>query len=143
MSMAGSNPWHRLLPLYSSGWMGKMEFFLMQLNLEEHSDSGWNLAPKSCLKASKVARLNGSEGFKPRQCFLTAWSHVNHAGLAPSQIRAVVCNRLPIAAEWAFLPSPSFVFLPQIQLGTVKIALAHWFFTPVTKSLFMLVRRSA
>lgn len=116
----------------------------MQLKLEEYSDSSWNLARKSCLKVSKVARFNGSEGFKPRQCFLTTWSHVYHAGLAPSQIRAVVCNRLPIAAEWAFLPSPScFVFFLQIQLGTAKIDLAHCFFTPVTKSFLMLVHRSA
>lgn len=145
--MACSNLWNRLLLLYNSGqgW-GKKELFLMQLKLEEYSDSSWNLATKSCLQSSKftkLARFNGSEGFKPSQWFLTTWSHIYHVGLAPSQTEAAVCNRLPIAAECAFLPSACwFVLFMQLQLGTVEMHLSH-FFTTLTKCFFMLVHRSA
>lgn len=62
----------------------------MQLNIEEQGDSNWNLVTKSCLQSSKYtksATFSGSEGFKPNQCFLTTWSHVYHAGLAPSQTK--------------------------------------------------------
>lgn len=82
------------LVLYNSGmeWKRKKkkEFFLMQLKLEEHGDSNRNLAPRSCLQSSKFTKLamfSGSEGLKPNQCCLTTWSHVYHAGLAPSQTK--------------------------------------------------------
>lgn len=85
----------------------KKEFFLMQPKLEEYCHSSWNLATKSCLQSSKfttLARFNASEGFKPSKCFLATWSHIHHAGLAPSQPGPVVCSRLPVAAEPSVCP---------------------------------------
>lgn len=72
------------------GWKKKKELFLMQLNIEEHGNSNWNLITQSCLQSSKYTKLamfSGSEGFKPNQCFLTTWSHIYHGGLAPGQTK--------------------------------------------------------
>lgn len=133
---------NRFLPFcnFAQRWGGKKEFFLMQPKLEEYGHSRWNLATKSCLQSLKfttLARFNASEGFKPSKCFLTTWSHIHHAGLAPSQPGPVVYSRLPVAVE------PSVCQVHAVKAwdrGNMVISL---FFTTITECFFVLVHRSA